>query len=265
VPLTVLAAFAVGWIVWAHALDLLPVGVKATETGTPLAASILGNTATWLQQMVGIFGWLDTLSPLLTYLVWYGVVGLFFLLALSSAKARHVAALLVLVAIVIFVPVAISYGQAHRLGIIWQARYIMPMAVGVPLMAVALVERSVALRGVRARVATVTCAALALGSFVAFGEALRRYVTGVAGPIDYLHAGHKVWHPPLGALALTIVAFVVIALSAAFVRYLVAIELVRSASGPATLFPVGAADIAHSPFEQGEPLRSGSSGRSGAG
>lgn len=238
VPLTLLGGFAVGWIVWAHALDLLPVGVKAKGAGLPLAASILGNTATWLQQMVGIFGWLDTLSPLLTYVVWAGVVGLFLLLALSCAQARHVVALLLLLAIVVFVPVAISYGQAHRLGIIWQARYIMPMAVGVPLMAVALVERSAALSAVRTRVATLICMALAVGACGAFGEALRRYVTGVNGPIDYLHVAHKVWHPPFGATTLTIVAFAVIALYAGFVRRLMTIEPGRGVRGP-TLVAAG--------------------------
>jgi hypothetical protein len=223
-PLLVLGLCAVGWIVWAHALDLLPVGVKATETGSPLAASILGNTATWLNQMVGVFGWLDTLSPLLTYLIWYAVVGLLLLLALSCARARHVGAILLLLAVVVFVPVAISYGQAHRLGIIWQARYIMPMAVGVPLMTAALVERSPALQAVRTRVATMICVALAIASCGAFEEALRRYVTGVLGPIDYLHGVHRVWHPPFGAIALDVAALVLIVAAAAFIRYLVASE-----------------------------------------
>ena len=91
-------AFAVGWIVVAHALDLLPVGVKAKESGTPLAAAIFGNTGTWLQQMIGVFGWLDTLSPLLTYLVWYAVVGLLVLIALSCARRRHAGALVLLIA-----------------------------------------------------------------------------------------------------------------------------------------------------------------------
>jgi hypothetical protein len=248
VPLALLGAFAVGWIVWAHALDLLPVGVKAKETGTPLAASILGDTATWLQQMVGVFGWLDTLSPLLTYLIWYGVVGLFVLLALSCARARHVAALLLLVAIVVFVPVAISYGQAHRLGVIWQARYIMPMAVGVPLMAVALVERSVALRDVRTRVATMVCVALAIGACGAFAEALRRYVTGVNGPLDYLHVAHKVWQPPLGATALTIVAGAVIVALAAFVCHLVMSDPGRGIGSPPLGVPTDGAGLPPPPL-----------------
>jgi hypothetical protein len=219
VPLVPAAAFAIGWLVVAHALDLLPVGVKAKGSGTPLAASILGDTATWVQQMIGIFGWLDTLSPLLTYLFWYAAIGLFVLLALSCARRRHAAALVLLIVVVVFVPVLISYGQAHRLGIIWQARYIMPMAVGVPLMAVALVERSGALREIRSRVATMVCTLLAVAAFAAFAEALRRYVVGVKGPIDYL-AGS--WHPPFGATTLTVAALVLLALLALFVRHLVA-------------------------------------------
>ena len=229
VPLVPVAAFAVGWIVVAHALDLLPVGIKAKGSGTPLAASILGDTASWVQQMIGVFGWLDTLSPLLTYLFWYAAIGLFVLLALSCARRRHAGALVLLILAVVFVPVAISYGQAHRLGIIWQARYIMPMAVGVPLVAVALVERSLALRGVRVRVATMVCALLAVAAFAAFAEALRRNATGVKGPINYLQGS---WQPPFGASALTIAALVLLALMALFVRYLVAVGPLSDDPGP---------------------------------
>jgi hypothetical protein len=218
-PLVPAAAFAIWWIVVAHAFDLLPVGVKATGSGTPLAASILGNTGTWMQQMIGIFGWLDTLSPLLTYLFWYAAIGLFVLLALSCARRRHAGALVLLLLVVVFAPVIVSYGQAHRLGIIWQARYIMPMAVGVPLMAVALVERSGVLRAVRPRVATTVCGVLAVAAFAAFAEALRRYAVGVKGPIDYLQGA---WQPPFGATTLTVAALVVIALLALFVRHAVA-------------------------------------------
>jgi hypothetical protein len=236
VALVPAGAFAVGWLVVAHALDLLPVGVKAKGSGTPLAASILGDTATWVQQMIGIFGWLDTLSPLLTYLFWYAAIGLFVLLALSCARRRHAGALVLLLVVVVLAPVIISYGQAHRLGVIWQARYIMPMAVGVPLMAVALVERSGALRGLRSRVASLVCALLAVAAFAAFAEALRRYVVGVKGPIDYLQGA---WQPPFGATTLTVAAFVLIALLALFVRHLVARD-----PGIDDPDPPGAADLA---------------------
>jgi hypothetical protein len=219
VAIVPVAVFAIGWIVGAHALDLLPVGVRIKGSGTPVAAKILGDTGTWMQQMIGIFGWLDTLSPLVTYLVWYAVVGLLVLMAWSCAKLRQTGALVLLLAVVIFAPVAISYGQAHRLGIIWQARYIMPMAVGVPLMAAALIGRSGALRQVQPRLATVICAGTWIAAFAAFGEALRRYVTGVKGPINFLNGQ---WQPPLGATALIVAGLVLLAGMAGFVRYLAA-------------------------------------------
>jgi hypothetical protein len=72
---------------------------------------------------------------------------------------------------------------------------------------------------VRTRVATMVCALLAVAAFAAFAEALRRYATGVKGPIDYLQGA---WQPPFGATVLTVAAFVLIALMALFVRQLVA-------------------------------------------
>jgi hypothetical protein len=253
VPLVPAGAFAIWWIVVAHALDLVPVGVRAKGSGTSLAASILGFTGGWIQQMIGVFGWLDTLSPLLTYLFWYAVIGLFVLLALACARRRHCGALVLLIVVVVFVPVLISYGQEHRLGVIWQGRYIMPMAVGVPLMAVALVGRSGALRAVQTRAATVVCIVLACASFAAFAEALRRYVVGVNGPIDYLRGA---WQPPLGATALTVAALVVIALLGLFVRHLVG----RDPGGddpdpPTTVEPAPAGDRGATRPEAGKHVR----------
>jgi hypothetical protein len=212
--------FAAGWIIGAHALDVLPVGqkVKVDATGLSLAAQIFGNTGGWLQQMVGVFGWLDTYSPLLTYFAWYAAIGAVVLLALSLVKFRYAGVLLLLVAIVLFVPVVISYGQAHRLGIVWQGRYVLPMAAAIPLVAVALVERSGILRRVTPRLATTLCVVVGVAEFAAFAEALRRYTTGVTGPIDYLHGP---WQPPLGATVTTVGALLVIGVTMALIRSLV--------------------------------------------
>ncbi len=223
--------FAVGWIAGAHGLDVLRVGapVKAGETGLTLAANIFGYTGTWLQQMVGFFGWLDTPSPLLTYLVWYAAIGLVVLLAMSCVTLRYGGVLLLLMAIVLFVPVMIAYSQAHQLGIGWQGRYTMPMAVGVPLMAVALIERSPGLRWIGPRLATPLCVAVGVAEFAAFAEALRRYTTGETGPIDYLHGP---WQPPLGATVMTVAAFVLIGLLVAFIGHLVTADPARVDPSP---------------------------------
>jgi hypothetical protein len=217
------ALFAGIWIVAAHSLDLLPVGAKALpgETRAHLLGTIVGNTGTWLQQMIGIFGWLDTLSPLVTYLAWYAAIGLVLLLALACARARHSATLALVVGIVVVVPVVISYGQAHRIGVIWQARYIMPIAVGVPLLAVALIALSPALQPARWRLASILCAVLAIGQFCAFYEAMRRYAVGVLGPLDFIHSA---FHPPLGSLTLVVGALVASVLMAGLIRLVLSLE-----------------------------------------
>ena len=77
-----LAVFAVLWIAIARSLDLLQVAAPPPpgETKAHLVASIFGDTAGG-QQMVGVFGWLDTPSPFATYLAWFAAIGLVLLLA----------------------------------------------------------------------------------------------------------------------------------------------------------------------------------------
>ncbi len=213
---------ALGWIVVAHAFDELPVGLPVGhEVGWHLALSIFGNTGSWVQQMVGVFGWLDTTSPALTYLVWYVAVGMLILTAVSCTKPRYAGVLALLICTVLAVPVIISYGEAHHLGVIWQGRYIMPMAVGVPLMSAALIGGTGLLRPVQGRLSTLLCVVIGIAEFAAFAEALRRYTTGVGGPLDYLHGP---WQPPLGATAVTVGAFLVIGLSMVLIRSLIAAD-----------------------------------------
>ncbi len=208
--------FAVAWIVWQHSLDLVPPGapIQANETGLQLVATIFGGTGTWIRQLIGVFGWLDTRSPLVTYLVWFGVIGFVVGLALACAKARHVAVLILLGVAVLVIPVAIAYSQSHRLGIVWQGRDILPLAVGIPLLAVALLEQSEVVRPWRPRVAMILCVAIGLADVAAFLQALRRYTVGITGPLDFLDGA---WHPPLGTLTVAVGGCVFIALLMALV------------------------------------------------
>src|SRR5664280_761430 len=173
---------AVMWIVTAHSLDLVAEALVSPRTnGVHLFALVSGHTGTWIQQMIGVFGWLDTQSPLVTYLVWSAAVGTVVVIALSVATGRQVLMLALVMAIVIVAPIAISYSQAHRLGIVWQGRYMMPIAVGVPLVGVAIIDKSPLLRWPRARFATVLCIGIGVARAAAFAEALRRYSGGVSG------------------------------------------------------------------------------------
>ena len=218
------AIFAVTWVLVAHTLNIVPDGrpVGRNVRGVHLAAVIFGLTGSWLRGMIGVFGWLDTSSPLVTFLIWYGLLGFFILLGLVCHRSRReLAAPLLLILIVLAVPVAIAYDQAHRFGIAWQGRYIMPMAVGVPLLSVALIERSEILRDVHQRLALPFCALVGLGQICAFAQALRRYTVGLAGPLDFLHGS---WQPPLGAPGLCALTVLGIALLMTLVYGLVRSE-----------------------------------------
>ncbi len=210
-PLAACGAYALWWIDDEHALDLLPVGahVAPGDSGVHLLATLFEHTGGWLLQVVGVFGWLDTRSPLLTYVLWFAVVGLLVVLAALRAGARGAGVLALLLAAVVVVPIVISYGEAHRLGILWQGRYTLPLAVGVPLVSVALLAGSTSLAPLRQRAAVVLSVGIGVADIVAFLEALRRYAVGVNGPIDFLVGK---WHPPLGLLGSAVAGCVLIVL-----------------------------------------------------
>lgn len=197
-PLVACSAFALWWIDAEHSLDLQPgLRVSHAESGLHLVATLFGMTQAWSEQMVGYFGWLTTPSPEFTYVIWLGVIVAVVVLAVWSPGIRRVAALLLLAAAVVVVPVALSYMEAHRLGIVWQGRYTLPLAAGIPLVAVALAERSPRLERFGRLGAVVLAIMLAVADIGAFLESLRRYAVGVTGPLDFLGAK---WHPPLGLL-----------------------------------------------------------------
>lgn len=191
----VMASLAVAWIVNEHALDLVPDGIHVpvhTSTGH-LVATVFGYTGQWLVQMVGVFGSLDTYAPTATYLAWAVVLGTLVLLGLGSAGRRRQGILLLLMAAVVVVPVAITVDQAHRLGIDWQGRYVLPLAVGVPVVAAALLSEGATHLVVR--ISGWLTATITVGGALAFVEALRRYTVGTAGPIDLFQGS---WQPPGG-------------------------------------------------------------------
>jgi len=208
---------ALGWALHFAAVGSAPAGpqVAPGTTNTEILITLMRETGRWLQQMVGVFGWLDTNAPLYTYLVWAIATGLLLLLAVAVSRLRQSAALVLLIALVLIVPVMFGYGEARNVGIdFWESRYILPLAVGVPLVATILVGGSRVGATVRPRLIALSCCAIGSASVVAFAQALRRNTVGVSGPIDFLNG---LWNPPLGTLTVTLVYLVATVL---FVWYL---------------------------------------------
>ncbi|MCU1491400.1 MAG: hypothetical protein JWM85_2805 [Acidimicrobiaceae bacterium] len=224
----VLGVLAVAWIVGEHSTAVYSLVKLGPVPESKILEVSFAHNDFYLQDMVGVFGWFDTYSPTLTYVVWYGLVALLAITAAVVARLRQAVVLGVLAVAIVVVPVLVSSSQAHKYGYTWQGRDTLPLAVGLPILAGALVGQSVLVRHGRRLVAVIGLLAV-LAQFGAFFEALRRYAVGTVGP-DFSFLVHSSWRPPLGFAALLSLEAVVLVLG---------VVLASAAVGSA---PVGGSD-----------------------
>lgn len=180
---------------------------KAIENGTGPLAAVIGETDAYLRQMVGNFGWLDTRSPQLSYYLWIGIVFAMVGFVAVAAKLRTSAPLLITVAVTLGLPL-IELPNAAKSGLPWQGRYSLPIAVGIPLIAVVLIEPLARrIPGLTNRLIAAVATAVGIGNVYAFYWALRRYVVGGDRGFNIFTGG--AWQPPLGSafLVAVMVAF----------------------------------------------------------
>ncbi|MCX5212367.1 DUF2142 domain-containing protein [Kitasatospora sp. NBC_00240] len=162
------------------------------------------SSLTYIRQMIGYFGWLDTPTPAATLLIWSTVVMMLAMLALCFARVRETVALLGSLVGIIMVPVVAQGIQAPQLGMIWQGRYLLPFAVGLPIMAAAICVKRSPVTGVPwRRLVALSAFSLSLANMAGFVWALRRNTAGTDGSFFLLHAH---WSPP-GSWLLWIVVY----------------------------------------------------------
>ncbi|NNN09491.1 MAG: DUF2142 domain-containing protein [Acidimicrobiaceae bacterium] len=217
----VAALLAALWIFTQGTLNILPVGAAVPKNDSTLAvlhivaASIQG----WLREMIGILGWLDTPLPNIVYQSWNTIVIGALVLALVRGNWRERTTVVALSALTILIPLGLVTRQAKILGVVWQGRDGMPLAVGAVIMAVAVLGAPPRRRARRAveRISRATrqlisrytligvVAVLGLANMYSFYINLRRYAVGRYGPrFFFLHS--QGWSPPTGQL-LTLVVY----------------------------------------------------------
>lgn len=211
---------AAGWVLGAGSLS---VGGVAHPELTFAGAAKLTFLATpdYVTNMIGQFGWMDTDLRPTTYLAFAATAGVAVLLAAAVGSRRERLLLAGLALTVVVLPVVIHASQARSLGMIWQGRYILPVAVGLSLFAgYVLVDRlggpsqPQELRVDLGHRLVVPVAAVAGAvQFAAFGENLRRYVNGADGAWLVVEPG--AWLPPLPILLVVTLAVVACAAYAA--------------------------------------------------
>lgn len=158
--------------------------------GSAVVASVL-RTPAYLEQLVGVLGWLDVRLPRALLAAWLGVAVALAVAGLRAGPPRAALALLAVGGAVVAVPALLEAGRVNDLGFIWQGRYTLPLAAGVPVLAAALVAG----RGGGQAVAAAGAVLLAALQVVALVTALRRWTVGVDGPLAL--SGPGAWAPPV--------------------------------------------------------------------
>lgn len=150
-----------------------------------------------LREAIGIFGSLDSPMPHLAYQVWMVMLVGLVLLALSLGSWRQRAVLAGAVVATIGYALVLSAGVLRQVGFGLQGRYVLPIAVVVPLYAGEVLLRWANWsRWLTAASVGATTAGAATVHLVAWYFHGRRESVGYQGPGLWL--SHALWRPPWG-------------------------------------------------------------------
>ncbi len=199
---------ATGWVVWTNGLSRAA-GVPVP--GLTLTEALRGSwerLPTRVVEMIGYFAYREVPAPRSLVVLWSvlvvaAVVGA----AIVGTWRQRILLAALIVASVVFnvVPEAVS---AEEYGFIWQGRYALPVAAGVPILAAWIIGASPRWRA-RWTVATVGVVGLAwaLGQAIGQGSLLRRNAIGLTHPY-FSFLGADGWSPPLPIAVLWILLLV---------------------------------------------------------
>jgi hypothetical protein len=202
------------WVVGYGLLNVTDQTLGIHSSDSAVLRGAAGEINRLWREMVGVFGWLDTASPTLTYVLWLVLLGSVVGTALLFATRRGTIALWLLGVLIVLLPIGLEYRLAPVQGWTWQGRYTLPLAIGLPILAVAVVRRRrLFADGLHRYRLFVACAA-GLANFMSFYWALRRYTVGAASTIWPWYKPK--WVPPGGVVPL-LVAFAVSLVSFYFV------------------------------------------------
>ena len=193
-------AFALAQVAWDAVVRPKEATLLVDQTAAHLSAlesarDSLGRVFQWYQEMIGRFGWLDTTTPVLTWLPWVGAVAFLVFLAVAYATRLQLVSLVGLIATTILAPVVIETTPYSTGSTYWQGRYSMPLAVGIPIVAALILASTTRGRHLLIPRFTWTLGiTVSVAGFLAYAQNLRRYTVGSLGRVVYWW--HPRWHPP---------------------------------------------------------------------
>ncbi len=157
---------------------------------------LLGSMADdWFAQMVAFFGWTDTGPVLPAVWIWLGATSVVVSLAVLTGKRWRAGMLGVLVVVVAFAPIVLQYPSAKNGSVVWQGRYFLSIAAGVPVLAAVVLSETAVFATLSRRLLVGLTSFLLLAHLSAHMAVARRFITGIKARLNYFDLVR--WHPPL--------------------------------------------------------------------
>lgn len=210
------SAFALWWIV--HFQTLVQIGGQTppappSTTVPHLVTIAFGFADTYVRGMIGLLGHPDIQGPpsLVLYL-WLTALALLVGLSLVLGRRREAWVLGAVVVAVVVIPTAFDAAVATRYGFMWQGRYTLPLAVGMPILAGASLRDVTLSSPAAGRLRILLPAGLGLAQAAMFLWGLWRYSVGETPPGRPYHFSLDVfsgtWQPPFGSFGIFLIFLV---------------------------------------------------------
>lgn len=147
--------------------------------------------------MIGPFASNDSFAPFGTEAAWLCLLGVLLVGAALSASRRQLLVLGIWLAGIVLMPIVANAATAPGMINLWQGRYGLWFAVGLPVYAAMVIDTRSAewAPAVERRLTTIMGAVVVLGHLDIFWYVIRLYGVGLSGPVLPLHFK---WHPPIG-------------------------------------------------------------------
>lgn len=189
----VLTAAAGFYTLLSGSLALGVVYPDPTLTTRGVVVKMLGNTDYYLEQIFGTFGWGDTHLPMWVLQLIGGIALLVGVLGVALGRWRQRVVILAVVIGAILFPIAVQLVSFHESGLVWQGKYVLPLAMLAPLIAGFAAGSSGRLSEADASITRVGALIVAIAQVAAVAVNLHRYVNGANGP--WLSLVDGAWTP----------------------------------------------------------------------
>jgi hypothetical protein len=226
------SAFQLGWLS-IYGQYTIPQGFQDLPVTAAVRTS-LGRQEALFRDIIGRLHWGMFTPSGPAVILWLAAVGALVVVAALVTRPRTTVVILGVAVACVAVPVFIEVVGAEEQGIFfWRARYTLPLAVGVPILAgLALASRAEIDSRLLRRLAIILGAVFLVGSWIAFARDAQLLHVGIYGPL--LPWSGNGWSPPV---PLTLLDAVYLVLLAALV--VLTVKPVTEAAAPWSVRPQG--------------------------